>query len=65
MPLVARNGRTRNGRQSRRCRDRGRRFVLDPRKRRLGDEVRRTVERLLPERLSLAGITRATGVGLS
>lgn len=60
-PHVVRNGPTRSGEPSFRCRGCGRRFVASPRKGPVPDEDRAAVERMLAERLSLRAIARITG----
>ena len=62
---VVRNGPTRHGVPSFRCRDCGRRFVADPKKGPVSEERRELVRRLLGERLSLRAIARAVGVSRS
>ena len=62
---VVGNGFTRNGRQQHRRNDCGRRFVLDPRKQRVGDERHAVVDGLPAERPGLPGIARAVGVSLA
>ena len=58
---VVRNGSTRAGKPSFRCRGCGRRFVQAPAKGPVTDGQKALVERLLAERMSLRGIARATG----
>jgi len=53
------NGRTRHGKQNYKCRECGRQFVEDPQWRLISDETKGIVERLLLEKISLAGIARA------
>lgn len=53
-----------SGKQSHRCNNCGRQFVLDFEHRLLSDEHRVLIRRLLAERLSLHGIGRAMGVGM-
>ena len=55
---VSRNGHTRHGKQNYKCRDCRRQFVLDPQWQMLSEEQKGLIERLLLERLSLAGIAR-------
>lgn len=62
---VVRNGPTRHGVPSFRCRGCGRRFVADPRKGPVSEERQELVRRLLAERLSLRAIARAVGVSRS
>src|SRR3989440_12056737 len=59
------NGHIHNGKQNHRCKACGRQFVLDFEQRRVSAEHRALVERLLKERLSLRGICRAVGVGMT
>ena len=58
------NGHIHNGKQNHRCRACGRHFVGEFAQRRIPDEHRTLIERLLKERLSLRGICRAVGVGM-
>lgn len=52
------NGHTRHGKQNYKCRDCGRQFVLDPQWQALSEEQKGLIERMLLERISLAGIAR-------
>ena len=58
------NGHIHNGKQNHRCKACGRQFVGEFTQRRIPDEHRALIERLLKERLSLRGICRAVGVGM-
>ena len=55
---ISRNGRNGRGKQSYKCRDCGRKFVLNPGWSALNEEQKALIDRLLLERLSLAGIAR-------
>ena len=55
---VSFNGHTRHGKQNHKCRDCGRQFVLNPQWHPLTQEQRDLIDRLLLERISLAGIAR-------
>lgn len=55
---VIRNGHTRHGKQNYKCRDCRRQFVVDPQWQVLSEEQKGLIERLLLERISLAGIAR-------
>jgi insertion element IS1 protein InsB len=55
---VSRNGHTRHGKQNYKCRDCGRQFVLDPQWQVLSEEQKGLIDRMLLERISLAGIAR-------
>ena len=55
---ISRNGRTRHGKQNYKCRDCGRQFVLDPVWKAISPEQYGLIERMLLERVSLAGIAR-------
>ncbi len=59
---VVKNGHTHTGKQNFKCRDCGRQFVMNPRHQPIDKEKRELVDRLLLEKISLAGIVRATGV---
>lgn len=62
---VVKNGRTRHGKQNYKCRDCNRQFVEDPQWQRVTDRIQQTynfVERLLLEKIPLAGIARVLKV---
>lgn len=59
---VVKNGRIHNGRQNFKCKACSRQFVQNPTKKVIDPETRDLIDKLLLERLSLAGITRVTGV---
>lgn len=59
---VIKNGTTHNGKAKYACKGCGRQFVENPQSNRISEETRALIDRLLLERLSLAGIVRATGV---
>jgi IS1 family transposase/transposase-like protein len=56
---VVKNGRTRHDKQNYKCRDCGRQFVENPQWRMISEETKGIVDRLLLEKLPLAGIARA------
>lgn len=62
---ISKNGTTRRGKQNYKCRDCGRQFVEDPQWKPKNKDTSSLVDLMLPERLSLAGIARATGVSES
>lgn len=55
---IGRNGLTRHSKQNYKCRDCGRQFVLDPVWKAITPEQYSLIERMLLERISLAGIAR-------
>ena len=59
-----RNGHIHTGKQNNQCNKCGRQFVLHAENRRIGEDQRAMVERLLCEKISLHGICRAVGVSL-
>lgn len=59
---VVKNGRIHNGKQNHRCRACGRQFVLNPQNQPISPQTKALIDRLLKERLSLAGIARSVGV---
>lgn len=59
---VKRNGHIHNGKQNHRCQACGRQFVADSTKRYVSEEERAMIDRLLLERISLAGICRVMKV---
>ncbi|MDV2998296.1 MAG: IS1 family transposase ISBeg2 [Chroococcidiopsis sp. SAG 2025] len=56
---VVKNGRTRHGKQNYKCRECGRQFVEAPQWRMISEETKGIIDRLLLEKLPLAGIARA------
>ena len=59
---IVKNGYTHTGKQSFKCRDCSRQFVIAPRHQPISEDTRELIDRLLLEKISLAGIVRATGV---
>jgi transposase-like protein len=59
---TVKNGRIHNGKQRFLCRECGRQFVEQPSKRVIDAATRKLIDRLLLERISLAGIARAVQV---
>lgn len=59
---IIKNGSIHNGTQKYRCKGCGRQFVANRQPYRISDEKRALVDRLLLERISLAGIARVVGV---
>lgn len=59
---TVKNGRIHNGKQRFLCRECGRQFVEQPSKRVIDAATRELIDRLLLERISLAGIARAVQV---
>jgi len=59
---TVKNGRIHNGKQRFLCYDCGRQFVEHPHKKVIDQATRELIDRLLPERISLAGIARAAQV---
>jgi transposase-like protein len=57
---VVKNGHTHSGKQIFKCRDCGRQFVMNPRHQPISKSTRPLIDRLLLEKISLAGIVRAT-----
>jgi IS1 family transposase/transposase-like protein len=62
---ISKNGTTHGGKQNYKCRDCGRQFVEDPQWQPKPKETKTLVNRLLHEKIPLAGIARATGVSES
>jgi Transposase DNA-binding len=58
------NGTIHSGKPKWTCKDCQRQFVATPTQRRITDEIKQTIDTLLLERSSLAGIVRVTGVSL-
>jgi insertion element IS1 protein InsB len=59
------NGSLPNGKQNHRCHDCGRQFVVDFEQRLVPENDRELIKRLLCERVSLQGICRVVGVGMT
>lgn len=59
---VVRNGRIHNGKQNFKCRACGRQFVQDPQNKVIDQNTKDLIDKLLLEKLPLAGIARVTGV---
>ncbi|HEY9879298.1 MAG TPA: IS1 family transposase [Leptolyngbyaceae cyanobacterium] len=59
---TVKNGRIHNGKQRFKCHDCGRQFVEQPTKKVIDQATRNLIDRLLLERISLAGIARAVQV---
>lgn len=59
---IVKKGSLTNGKQRYKCRVCGRQFVENPQKSQISDETKRLIDKLLLERLPLAGIVRVTGV---
>ena len=59
---IVKNGLTHNGNQNNKCKNCDRQFVCHPRKKVIGEETKDLIDKLLLEKLPLAGIARITGV---
>jgi transposase-like protein len=59
---TVKNGRIHNGKQRFKCYECGRQFVEHPEKKVIDSATRKLIDRLLLERISLAGIARAVQV---
>lgn len=59
---IVKNGRTHSGKQNHKCCDCGRQFVEDPQHKPIAEATKRLVDRLLREKLPLAGIARVAEV---
>ncbi len=59
---VVKNGKIHNGKQNHKCQDCGRQFVRDPQNKIISDETKRLIDKLLLERIPLAGIARVAEV---
>ena len=62
---VVKNGHIHNGKQRHRCNDCGRQFVDRPKNQPISDETKTLIDRLLLEKIPLAGIARVAGVSAS
>ncbi len=59
---IIKNGFIHNGKQKHSCKDCGRQFVENPKNKRIAPEIWDLVNRLLLEKISIAGIARVVGV---
>ena len=59
---VVKNGFIHNGKQNHLCKDCGRQFVEDPQNKVISDETKALIDKLLLEKIPLAGIARVTNV---
>ena len=59
---IVKNGRIHTGKPKWMCKDCRRQFVQNPQHRRISAETTALIDKLLLERISLAGIVRVTGV---
>lgn len=59
---MIKKGRIQNGKPKFACKACGRQFVEDPQQRLMASETKALIDKLLLERVSLAGILRLTGV---
>lgn len=62
---INKNGTTRHGHQNYKCRDCQRQFVENPKWRRISDDTKATIERMLLEKIPLVGIARSLQVSES
>ena len=59
---TVKNGKIHNGKQNFKCRQCGRQFVQDPQNKIIDQATKTLIDKLLLERISLAGIARVVGV---
>ena len=59
---IVKNGKIHNGQQNHKCRGCGRQFVQDPQNKVINQETKNLIDKLLLEKISLAGIARVTEV---
>ena len=59
---VVKNGKIHNGKQNFKCRACGRQFVQDPQNKVIEQDTQDLIDKLLLEKLPLAGIARVSGV---
>ena len=59
---VVKNGRIHNGKQNHKCRDCGRQFVENPQQKIISSETKQLIDKLLLEKIPLAGIARVCEV---
>ncbi|MEM6837323.1 MAG: IS1 family transposase [Cyanobacteria bacterium P01_C01_bin.120] len=59
---VVKNGSIHNGKQNHKCKDCGRQFVQDPQNKIIGEATKHLIDKLLLEKIPLAGIARVAQV---
>lgn len=59
---TVKNGRIHNGKQNFKCRECGRQFVQDPQNKIIDQATKTLIDKLLLEKIPLAGIARVVGV---
>lgn len=59
---IVKNGKIHNGKQNFKCRDCGRQFVADPQNKIIDETTKSLIDKLLLEKIPLAGIARVVGV---
>jgi transposase-like protein len=59
---TVKNGKIHNGKQNFKCRDCGRQFVQDPQNKLITQATKTLIDKLLLEKIPLAGIARGAGV---
>lgn len=59
---IVKNGKIHNGKQNFKCRDCGRQFVENPQQKLINRHTKDLINKLLYEKMPLAGIARVTGV---
>jgi len=59
---IKKNGSIHNGKQKYACKDCGRQFVENPRNKRIPQYIWEIVDKLLLEKMPIAGISRVTGI---
>ena len=59
---VVKNGRIHNGKQNHKCRQCGRQFVENPQQKIISPETKQLIDKLLLEKIPLAGIARVCDV---
>jgi transposase-like protein len=59
---IVKNGNIHNGKQRFKCKECGRQFIENPSKKIISEEQKNIIDRLLSERIPLAGIARIIGV---
>lgn len=59
---IVKNGKIHNGKQNHKCRDCGRQFVENPQNKIINQQTKSLIDKLLLEKIPLAGIARVTEV---
>lgn len=60
--MIVKNGKIHNGKQNHKCNNCGRQFVVDPKNKVIDSKTKDLIDKLLLEKIPLAGISRVVNV---